>query len=181
MDDFNLDLPEDFPATMAMGAFIPEHAPDYRYWLARVWDLELPILVWVMLNPSTADAALDDPTIRRCMSFARDTGHGGILVVNLFARRTKSPEVMRAADDPIGPDNDVWLMRAFKRAAETGGKVVAAWGVHGQFQDRDYAVANLADRAGVTLLCLGKTQGGDPRHPLYVKGGTAFTPLREAA
>lgn len=177
---FDIDLPEDFPASMAMAALISKDEV-YRYWLARAWDLELPPMVFIGLNPSTADAVQDDPTIRRCISFAKAHDCGSIVMVNLFAFRATEPIEMKKAADPIGPANDDWLVAAFGRAKETGGKVVAAWGVHGQYKDRDYAVAALAERGGVELLCLGKTQAGDPRHPLYLKSDTPLEPLRSAA
>lgn len=177
---FDIELPEDFPARMAMAALLSEDGL-YRYWLARVWDLDLPPLIFIGLNPSTADALQDDPTIRRCVGFARDNGFGSTVMVNLFAFRATEPKVMKLAADPIGPANDDWLVAAFKRAQESGGKVIAAWGAHGQYKDRDYHVADLAERGGVNLWCLGKTQAGDPRHPLYIKADTAFEPLRAAA
>lgn len=152
----------------------------FRYFLARVWDKSLRIMIWVMLNPSTADASLDDPTIRRCAAFARENGYGGIMVVNLFAFRATEPKDMKAAADPVGPDNDDWLRRVFAYALDQGVDVVCGWGVHGVMFDRDYAVAKLAEDMGVVLRCLGKSKDGCPKHPLYIKGGTPFVPLRDA-
>lgn len=142
----------------------------YRYWLAREWDLSAGRLPFIMLNPSTADAELDDPTIRRCMSFARREGYGGISVHNLFAFRATSPKDMRAAVDPIGPMNDHHLGRLFDVMAISQKPIVAAWGAHGVHDWRDEAVKALARVKGVNLVCLGRTAAGHPRHPLYVKG-----------
>lgn len=168
------------PADVEKAAVISDDGL-YRYSLVRRWDVTLPVMVFIMLNPSTADANLDDPTIRRCMGFARTMGFGGIMVVNLFAFRATSPDDMKAAEDPVGLDNDHWLGKAFDYCSRAQRSAVAAWGVHGQHKDRDYAVAALAAKHGVELMCLGKTKGGDPRHPLYVKGDTALEPLRSQA
>lgn len=182
--DFNRECLTPFIGTaLAMGQDVAMDAlispcGAYRYWLARVWEMRKPILIWIMLNPSTADANLDDPTIRRCMSFARENGYGGILVVNLFAFRATKPEDMKAAADPIGPDNDDWLQRVFEYAKDTNSNVACGWGVHGALRDRDWAVAERAEIAGLTPLCLGHSKEGSPKHPLYIKGGTPFVPLR---
>lgn len=139
----------------------------YRYTLERTWDPELPVLVFCMLNPSKADAVEDDPTIRRCIGFAKREGCGGIRVVNLFAWRTKSPsELPKCAVEAAGPSNDEWV-----QATVQGRRVVVAWGgskpaaaaVTGPFLTRIRAIA-------VSVQCLGKTKAGAPRHPLYVRG-----------
>lgn len=152
----------------------------YRYLLMRAWDLSLPMMVFVMLNPSTADATLDDPTIRRCMGFARRDGYGGIIVVNLFAYRSPSPEVMKAAVDPEGPLNTRILQHIFEYAVTSKAPVIAGWGVHGDFKDQDYGVVQQAEITGVEFSCLGKSKGGHPRHPLYLKGDAGVVALREA-
>src|SRR5262245_19133112 len=84
----------------------------YRYWLTRTWDNSLRRVCWVMLNPSTADAEQDDPTIRRCVGFARSWGAGGIIVVNLFAFRASDPKALLRAADPVGPDNDGHILKS---------------------------------------------------------------------
>ena len=116
--------------------------------------------MFVGLNPSTADETLDDPTIRRCARFARDFGCGGLCMTNLFAFRATRPHDMMIEGDPIGPDNDRWLLECAKRAT----LIVAAWGVHGAFRGRGVAVRALLPR----LRHLGLTQAGQPRHPVYV-------------
>lgn len=130
----------------------------YRYTLYRRWDLSLPIVAFVMLNPSTADAQKDDPTIRRCIRFAQMWGNGGIVVVNLFALRATDPKALYAAEDPIGPENDMALV-----SATSGRRVIAAWGAHGSLRDRARRVMEiLADRP---MFALGLTKDGHPKHP----------------
>lgn len=136
---------------------------QYRYRLSRPGDNPL---VFCMLNPSTADAELDDPTIRRCKSFSAANGFSGIIVVNLFAYRTKSPKVLADAGHPIGPDNDSHIADVLK----THNTVVAAWGANAP----DWRVNQLMDLTtmfGTNLVCLGITKDAQPRHPLYVPGG----------
>lgn len=146
----------------------------YRYWLRRDWGERpgaTPPVVWVMLNPSTADADVDDPTIRRCIGFARGWGYEAIEVVNLYAWRATNPRDLRlAADrgvDLIGPDN----LAAIREAIDAAGIVVAAWGASARTHCATLPrpdVEQIADDARRRLTCLGLTKGGDPRHPLYV-------------
>ncbi len=158
------------------GAVISE-CGKYRYRLTRTWDAGVVPLCWIMLNPSTADAEIDDPTIRRCMAFARQWGKGGIWVVNLFAFRSPSPSAMKAASDPVGPMNDEHIMAG---AAAGQGEVVAAWGVHGSHLNRDVAVLSILRTCGVKVLHLGATKDLHPRHPLYVPSETPLTPYARA-
>jgi hypothetical protein len=146
----------------------------YRYRLTRTWDAALDPACFVMLNPSTADATHDDPTIRRCVGFARGWGCGGIVVVNLFAFRATDPaEMFRASLAAIGPEND----RHVRDAAEQCRPVVAAWGAHGGFLRRDAAARRLLVDVGSAVLCLGVTKQGHPRHPLYVPAAQPLVPL----
>jgi hypothetical protein len=119
--------------------------------------------MFVGLNPSTADETLDDPTIRRCMGFARSWGYDGLCMTNLFAFRATDPSVMKAAEDPVGPMNDSILVSL----AENAGIVVAAWGVHGSYLGRDRAVIEMLPQ----LHCLRLTISGHPAHPLYLPAG----------
>ena len=144
----------------------------YRYLLTRTWDAGRERIAFIGLNPSTADATQDDPTIRRIVSFARDWGYGGVDMLNLFAFRATDPRDMKAAADPVGPDNDRWLVEVAQRSAVT----VAAWGVHGAHHDRE---AGIAGALGA-LHCLGTTQAGHPRHPLYLRRDTPRQPWRHA-
>lgn len=140
----------------------------YRYSLSRVWATELPQVCFLMLNPSTATAEVDDPTIRRCVGFAKAWGCGGLVVANLFAWRATDPSAIRCAlIEPVGAENDAAILEAV-----SGRRVIAAWGTHGTYLKRDRAVAELLVRSGVTVECLGRTKDGHPWHPLYIPGAT---------
>ena len=143
-----------------------EDPPVYRYTLTREWEPAPRMMVWIMLNPSTADHQVDDPTIQACMGFARRNGCGGICVVNLFAFRSSSPAVMRQALDPVGPRNNTILKQVLTRAVRSGGTVVAGWGNGGDHLGRAHEVARLCHQWGVDLKCFATTQAGWPRHPL---------------
>jgi hypothetical protein len=142
---------------------------SYRYWLTREWDEGAWKLPFIMLNPSTADAEIDDPTIRRCMGFAKALKFGGIHVLNLFALRSTDPTALKKHPDPVGPENNAHLDVLFNRARLDGVPVVAAWGAHGALSNRDKQVIALAGEHGLALSCLGKTKEGHPRHPLYLR------------
>jgi hypothetical protein len=145
----------------------------FRYELQRFWvapGQNYRPAVFVMLNPSVADAEIDDPTIRRCMGFARREGLNGVHVVNLFAYRATKPEELKKVPDPVGPANDEHLRAVFRAAAYNALPVVAAWGVHGALQARNDRVRQMAQNLGVTLSCLGTSKAGHPKHPLYIAG-----------
>ena len=127
-----------------------------------------------MLNPSTADALEDDPTIRRCIGFARDWGFGGIEVVNLFAMRATDPRELDRANDPVGQDNGRYLHRALLRST----LIVLAWGAHGSLRDRAAATRRVVSRR--RPRCLGLTRSGEPRHPLYLRRDAPLVPVRSA-
>ena len=115
-----------------------------------------------MLNPSTADAEKFDPTVRRCFGFACDWGFGSMEVVNLFAFRSTYPEQLKKVSDPVGPENDVIILKAVKESD----LVVAAWGIHGRLHGRDLKVQRLIE--GIKdLHCIGTTKAGAPLHPLH--------------
>lgn len=118
-------------------------------------------MLFIGLNPSTADETQDDPTIRRCINFAKAWGFSGVYMANLFAFRATDPKVMMQADDPIGRDNDAWL----RTLSSSASLVVGAWGVGGSYMGRDREVCQLIG----AMDCLGLTKGGHPRHPLYVR------------
>ena len=117
-----------------------------------------------MLNPSTADECTGDPTIRRCIGFARDWGYGGVEIVNLFAMRATDPRELRRALDPVGRHNEAYVLDAAERASD----VVVAWGAHGAFRSRGVATLELLSPRA-RLLALGWTKAGEPRHPLYLR------------
>lgn len=138
----------------------------YRYELRRVWDETLPPAVFIMLNPSTADAEKNDPTIRRCIGFAKDEGCGSLIVVNLGAFRATSPDVWNAAADPVGPRWREHMRGALEQVYPNGGTLVVAWGNDGAGKCAD-TVAEI-ERLGLTPLCFGINKTGQPKHPLYV-------------
>jgi hypothetical protein len=147
----------------------------YRYALFRDLGMQGPKLTAVMLNPSTADAKKDDPTIRRLTGFAKSWGMGSLLVLNLFAIRATDPRDMMAAADPVGPDNDEAIRHALQSAKDEDRAVLAAWGAHGSHRARDFHVMQkLVD--GVRWECLGTTHQGHPKHPLYVPSITSARP-----
>ena len=141
---------------------------QYRYTLTRPAKQLNPTgvsAVFCMLNPSTADATEDDPTIRRCRGFSERWDCNGIVVVNLYALRSTDPKGLWRHPDPIGPENRFWL----DRIAREFGDVVCAWGANARPEHVEEAVA-LFRIARARLWCLGTTRSGAPRHPLYVRG-----------
>lgn len=164
----------DAPPTMARAARISDNGL-YRYALLRRWAASGPVATFVMLNPSTADAYVDDPTIRRCIGFARTWGCGAVHVLNLYAYRATKPADLWLADDPVGPANDRYLSRHVLASRIRRDPFVVAWGAHAR-PDR---VAHFVDMLGVRkdhLTCLGTTRSGAPRHPLYIPGDTPLRP-----
>jgi len=157
----------------------------FRYSLTRVWDAAPPrpgVVVWVMLNPSTADGREDDPTIRRCVGFSKAWGYGALQVVNLYSLRATDPRELRRAaargDDVIGPEN--WA----RSVAALGGAalVILAWGAfraafHCQSWIHEIQLSKLAGCGDLHVL--GRTQGGDPVHPLYQRGDLRPLPANE--
>lgn len=142
----------------------------YRYALTRRWASG-PMALFIMLNPSTADAEVDDPTIRRCIGFAKREGCGALRVENLFAwRATKPDEMFAQADNVIGATDTA--IREAARAAD--GPIIAAWGGDRRAEGRARVVTELLDKLGVEVLCLGATKAGAPRHPLYVRRGAGL-------
>lgn len=136
-------------------------------------------MAFLCLNPSTADEVQNDPTIRRCIRFAQDWGYDGLCMTNIFAFRATDPKDMKAALDPVGPDNDMWL----KKIVDEALLVVAAWGTHGNFKGRDADVTKILYSAmmrnGKDIRCLGLTKRGSPKHPLYLRKDSELIPLIE--
>ena len=155
-------------------------SPDkrHRYLLWRAWN-HRPRVLWIMLNPSTADESVEDPTIRRCIGYARDWFFGGIWIANAFALRSTDPYALYATADQsyrIGPLNDWILEQLVAHQVEQGGPIVCAWGEHARKLYRDQRVLDIISRAGGQALCLHRTKGGAPGHPLYLR---ADAELRE--
>jgi hypothetical protein len=147
-------------------------SPDgvYRYALHRHIGAGRGSFVVIGLNPSTADETKDDPTIRRCMSFAKREGKSRLVMLNLFAFRATDPGYMKLSLDPIGPENDAVIAHY---ATLPDVIIVAAWGVHGHFRNR----ATEVGRELPVLVCFGQTKDGHPRHPLYLRKDTPLVPL----
>ncbi|MGA9070877.1 MAG: DUF1643 domain-containing protein [Terracidiphilus sp.] len=140
---------------------------EYRYTLKRVWDASLGSVLFVMMNPSTADPYVDDPTVAKCQRYARSWGYGTMLVGNTFAyRATNQKDLLRVAD-PVGPKNDKCLLQM---AAQAGLIVLAYGKPHKNLCQRGRDVAALLRRAGHELHALKLCNDGTPSHPLYLKG-----------
>ncbi|WRH63300.1 MAG: DUF1643 domain-containing protein [Fuscovulum sp.] len=137
----------------------------YRYLLTRVWDPSGEKALFVMLNPSTATEVQNDPTVERCERRARALGFGAFRVTNIFAFRATDPRVMRAMADPIGPGNDAAIADSAQGWAD---RIICAWGTHGAHLGRGAQVERLLRATGRPLYTLGLSQGGYPKHPLYI-------------
>ena len=148
----------------------------YRYVLTRRVGPGERKAAFIMLNPSTADASIDDPTIRRCIGFARQWGCGRLVVLNLFAFRATSPADLKRAPDPVGPENKAWFGQ-IQNGHKDGDLVICGWGVHGVHRGQDLAVLGWLAGAGVTPLALGVTKNGHPKHPLYVPYSADLLPF----
>ncbi len=136
----------------------------YRYMLTRVWDPAGGKVLFVMLNPSTATEVQNDPTVERCERRARALGFGAFRVTNIFAWRDTDPRKMRAAPDPVGPQNDT----AIVESCDWADRIVAAWGTHGAHLGRGADVTALLQGTGRAIHHLGLTKAGHPKHPLYI-------------
>lgn len=117
--------------------------------------------MFIGLNPSTADETEDDPTLRRCINYAKSWGYGGVCMTNLFAYRATEPSDMKNAKDPVGANNDKWLLKIAKDSSI----VIAAWGNDGNFLNRSKSVVKKLPK----LHCLKLNKSGEPAHPLYQK------------
>lgn len=146
----------------------------YRYTLWRRWSDDLPLVV-CLLNPSTATATRNDPTVERCERRARALGRGGLIVVNLFAYRATDPNEMKRQLNPIGPDNDAAVLAA----AKFGDGVVCGWGTHGNFRNRASCVQFLL--RDVPLYVFKRTKAGLPQHPLYISYEEPVVPMNHLA
>lgn len=161
----------DFPGTeWAAGAHVEGYLTRgalfssdrvHRYVYVRTWDAQRPLFVVVALNPSTADENAPDPTVARLEVRARALGHGGLVVLNLFAYRSTEPRGLRTCSDPVGPANDAVLERV-----AGAGFVLCAWGTHGTLLGRAEHVLELLRHRDLHALRL--TKGGHPEHPLYL-------------
>ena len=141
---------------------------NYRYAFWGVWDDSMPLVAFIGLNPTRVDAQRNNPTINRCIGFARAWGYGGVCLVNLFAYLATTPQELMQARDPVGPDNDAWL----EEVAGTIPILVAAWGNDGTYLGRSAQVRELIPDLQVLKL----NKSGEPAHPLYLKGDLTPVP-----
>jgi len=148
---------------------IISHCKKYRYVLWRNWDKSKQSVMFIGLNPSKADIIQDDPTIYRCINFAKSWGYGGIIITNLFAYRTKDPRELKITNNPIGKDNDMWINKISKEDVFK----VAAWGNHGTYLNRSENILKSISN----LNCIKKNKSGEPSHPLYLKTDLKTIPL----
>jgi hypothetical protein len=132
----------------------------HRYLLWRQWSTPQRLVLFIGLNPSTADETLDDPTIRRCREYAKSWSASGFMIANLFAFRATLPSEMRAFKSPIGEDNDAWIDAASATAYQT----VACWGNHGDHLQRASQVLPKLVKPGYLKM----TKANQPSHPLYL-------------
>ena len=147
-----------------MGSATISYCGRYRYDLTRKWGSGLPGVAFIGLNPSTADAVKDDPTIRRCIGFAKDWGFGRLVMLNLFAWRATSPTDLKKVEFPTGQERNNEVIRDHALACT---QVICCWGAHGTYMDRDLYVVRML--RNIDLQCLGRTKNGHPRHPLYLR------------
>lgn len=162
--DKTTELPQ-FVGDGPCGAVFDDGLRRYRYSLWRRWrdDCEPSEMVaFIGLNPSTADESQDDPTIRRCIGFAKSWGFGGLVMLNLFAFRDTDPRGMKLERHPVGPWND----ETIRRVCQVCGRTVCCWGHHGQFRFRSSEVRLIVRQFGWHF---GLTTNGEPKHPLYLK------------
>lgn len=132
----------------------------YRYILSRTWDETKPTVLFIGLNPSTADEEIDDPTIRKCINYAKSWGYGKILMANLFALRSTDPNNLKHELDPVGSENNTYILKSASKAD----LVIACWGNPGRLFNRDKEVISLIPN----LHCLKRNKNGSPHHPLYL-------------
>lgn len=170
----------------------------YRWWLRRRWRQAAPTLLFIGLNPSSADGRRDDPTLRRLIGFADGWGYGAVEVVNLFAWISADPIALRRAAQPVGPQAEAWIRRRVRQLHRghagasagagqpgdpDGGQTEAllplwlGWGNGGAWRGRDRQMLQLLKQLPVRLFCLGRTAAGQPRHPLYVRHGSPLVPF----
>ena len=166
------DTPSRLP--LGSGTAVFSECGSYRYLLTRNFDTGRGSCLFVMLNPSTADAGTNDPTIRRCANFAKSWGYAELRIVNLFALRSADPRNLEIVEDPIGAEND----RVLREELQASGSAIAAWGNMGAIRRRSSAVRKMMSDLKVSGMCLAHNVGGEPVHPLYVATATRPRSLR---
>ena len=140
----------------------------YRYLLSRTWDDTKPTVLFIGLNPSTADEKENDPTISKCVNYAKSWGYGQVLMENLFSVRSTDPSRLKYENDPIGSENDWYL----QKSASAADLIIACWGNLGKLLNRDKEIISLIPN----LYCLKQNKNGSPHHPLYLSKETKPLP-----
>ena len=133
----------------------------YRYTLWRTWDVSKPKVMFLGLNPSTADEVKNDPTVTRCINYSKRWGYGGMYMMNIFSFRTTYPIELKKATNPIGDKNNFWIKKIYRNVD----KCIGAWGNDGEFKNRSEDIFKLIPK----LYCLKINSSGQPAHPLYLK------------
>lgn len=147
---------------------------QYRYNLFRKWNIDGNNLIsFIGLNPSTADANNDDPTLIRCINFSKSLGYDGLILVNLFAYRSPSPKVMKAVEDAVGVKNDIYIIDAIRKTNKT----ILCWGNNGNHNFRDTELMKMIKTYRNNFYCFGKTAKNCPKHPLYLPKNTTLEPF----
>lgn len=152
-----------------MSAIISD-CEKYRYWLER-GEKDVPYVAWVLANPSTADASLDDPTVRKGRGFSERIGFKRFVFVNVLAYRATDPQALRSVSDPVGPLNENYL----REVAEHASRVIVAWGgaiIASNQRHIPKALALLRSLHRKPIMCLGYTAANQPRHPLMLAYST---------
>ena len=158
----NVGTKGDVRKTTSTAIFDQTHT--HRYLLTRTWDSEKKSVLFIMLNPSTANGETNDPTIRRCINFAKAWGYGSLEVVNLFSLVSSDPKKLLTVKNSIGEDNDSFILEA----ADSADKIIVAWGAFPEARRRAAKVLNMLSEMGCEAHCLGMSRGGQPKHPLYL-------------
>lgn len=158
---------------MKKGAYISS-CKKYRYQLYRSWDPKKKLCSFIMLNPSTADDKIDDPTIRRCIGYAKKFGFGSMYVINLFAYRTPNKNILKEINDPIGPEND----KIVEEIANKSDIIILAQGNDGKYKNRSKEILNKLSKNRYKIYCLKLSKLNEPCHPLYLRYDIPLTLLK---
>jgi hypothetical protein len=149
----------------------------YRWWLFRCWAAHLPLIIWIMMNPSTADHQKNDPTILKIIRYSKKWGYGAVLVLNIYAFRSSRPENLpRVMKDAVGKTNDWWIRTIFRFAVRKKIPVICAWGV--KHKERGAQIRVVADEAGLQLMCLELALNAEPKHPRFLSEDLRPRPLQ---
>jgi hypothetical protein len=158
--------------THNLAGWSKENPPLYRYYLVRIWDPSKPFFAFIGMNPSRANESHDDPTVRRCINFARREGAGRFVMLNVYGYRSTNADIISKIAHPNGSENDFWIKKYVKEADV----IVAAWGRN--VTRRGEEVLSMIKNLN-SIHCLGINSDGSPKHPLYLKSVTPLHLLQE--